>query len=559
MMPSEKWTGHKNPQQAAVRKRVSNSIIFFQGIMASRLRKGNCLMVRFTGISTRILLLLFIAMTGMLLCSATFASSEKYDTFDITYFDSVPYISLVELAETYNVKITYDPLLLSMTVRKGGSKLTLSNLSRIAVFDGSEKNIILPARLLHGAMYAPIPTFLPLFDELITASLMWDEKKRAVRVSGSITNIEKVSYTHFSNGTLINISLSEPLKYTIELSDSKWLTVNFLEGSFNPDTLFSESPSPLILDKRCFQHGEGAQVSFLISTEVEDYSIPPPISPREMLISLHNKRASISEAPAVPPLDILPGENRADDKVWRIDTVIIDPGHGGKDPGAIGQKKTQEKDIVLKVALELKKIIDKRGEIKGVLTRNGDKFVSLKERARIASRENGKLFISIHANANKNKQVRGVEIYFLSVAKTEHAKNVANRENASVRFEENSEEYVGLFNDSNIQKDIMDIMNGIVSSVFLTESQDMCNILLEKACAETRFQKRGVRQAGFYVMLGTQALMPSVLAEIGYISNAREEKQLKRASYQKRIAQSIYDSIILFKQRHERGLFSEGE
>ena len=511
--------------------------------------------------STRIMIIvsLFIALLAVFYSFAACADYDRLDTFNIIYFDSVPYISFVDLAETYGIKISYDPLMLTMTAQRGGTKLTLANLSRIAVLNGSPQNIILPVRLLRGSMFAPIPTFLPLFSELIPATLTWDEKKRAVRTSGITNTIKKVTFERFSNGELIRIGLTEHLKHTVELNQNNWLTVSIIDGSFDPDTLFTADYSPLIRDKRCFQYDGEAQVSFLISDEVSDYSVSPSTAPDEILISLYKKRHTFPAALSQPLFEIQPAVPKVEDKLWRIDTVIIDPGHGGKDSGAVGPNGTKEKDVVLNVARELKKIIDKRGEIKAVLTRKSDIFIPLYQRARIANDNNGKLFISIHANGSPKKNVQGIEVYFLSAAKEEDAKAVAQRENASIKFEENLEHYGILFNNSSLPKDMEDILNDMVSNVFLKESQDMCNVLLDTTCSVTRQKKRGVKQAGFYVMLGTQATMPSILFEMGYISNPQEEKMLKRASYQKRLAQAIYDSIITFKKRHERGLFSRSE
>jgi len=514
-------------------------------------------MMKFTRIM--IIVSLFIAILAVFYISTVCADYDRLDTFNIIYFDSVPYISFVDLAETYKIKISYDPLMLTMTAQRDGTKLKLANLSRIAVLNGSPKNIILPVHLLRGAMFAPIPTFLPLFSELIPATLTWDEKKRAIKISGMINTIKKVTFEHFSNGELIRIGLAEHLRHTVKLNQNRWLTVSIIDGSFNPDTLFTEDYSALIRDKRCFQYDGEAQVSFLISDEVSDYNVSPSTAPDEILISLYKKRPAFPPALSQPFFENQSAEPEVEDNLWKIDTVIIDPGHGGKDSGAVGQNGTMEKDVVLNVARELKNIIDKRGEIKAVLTRDSDIFIPLYQRARIANNNNGKLFISIHANGSPKKNVKGIEVYFLSVAKEEDAKAVAQRENASIKFEENLEYYGILFDNSSLPKDMEDILNDIVSNVFLKESQDMCDLLLDTTCSVTRQKKRGVKQAGFYVMLGTQATMPSVLFEIGYISNIQEERLLKRTSYQKRLAQAIYDSIITFKKRHERGLFSRSE
>jgi len=242
---------------------------------------------------------------------------------------------------------------------------------------------------------------------------------------------------------------------------------------------------------------------------------------------------------------------------WRIDTVVIDPGPGGKDPGAVGSGGTREKDIVLAVALYLRDIIEESGEVRSVLTRDSDVFIPLKERAAIAAREHGKLFISIHVDGHQNRRARGMSAYFLSEAKTEAALEVARRENASLRFEED-ESLASFGMDGSLPdelQDLIDIQMMIHTDVFIGESQDMCAILLDTVSKVTRQENRGVRQGPFYVMLGTQGVMPSVLFETGYISNPDEEKMLKRVSHQKRLAQAIYDAVITFKRRHENGIF----
>jgi N-acetylmuramoyl-L-alanine amidase len=237
---------------------------------------------------------------------------------------------------------------------------------------------------------------------------------------------------------------------------------------------------------------------------------------------------------------------------------VIDPGHGGKDPGAIGRslkQPTYEKDITLAVALELKKIIDQKKEIKGVLTRDSDVFIPLHRRASIAQAARGKLFISIHANASLNPSVSGMEVFFLSQAKTEDAKEVARLENEALKYEENLDSYSRFFDDKDLSKEMMDIHLDMFSNIYLWESQDMSRILIDTIAPMMDQENRGVKQAGFYVMLGTQAYMPSVLFEIGFISNPKEEVMLRRSTYQRKLAQGIYDSIIAFKKRHEGGLF----
>ncbi len=488
------------------------------------------------------------------------SENERFDTFNIVYSGAVPYISVVDLAEKYRLPVSFDPAALSMTAGRGERSVRLVNGSHYVMHEGAIHHIGTPARLIRGAIFAPIPAILPLFSGLLPGGgLSWDVERRAVRVTGVTTNIRKVDYEHYSNGTMIHVRLAEPLEFTSDMREDGWLTLNIPRGSFAPDTLFAANASDLILDINGFQHQDGAHISFLLSEGVHDYSISEADNGREIMVALHRERNDTANAAWRPGTAVIPAEPAPSDRVWRIDTVVIDPGHGGRDSGAVGRSGTKEKDIVLNVARELKSIIDDRGEIKAVLTRQTDEFVPLHERAGIAREAEGKLFISIHANASPNRSARGVEVFFLSAARTKDAEEVARRENAVIEFEENLdsyEHYASLFNDASLPGNFRDIWVEMASNVYLKESQDMCSILLETACSATRLERRGVKQAGFYVMLGTQALMPSVLFEIGFISNPEEEKLLNRASYQKRLATSMYDAILVFKERHERGLFT---
>lgn len=525
----------------------------------------------------------------ILICSVFFlvVSSAAFYTFNISDADTgnstgfniislpennMPYISIIELADKYNVSVSNNPVMLSMSVKRGNDTLTFVNQSPIAVYNNETVNIVFPARLIQGAMFVPAHTALPLFSNLIDGSLSWDDRSKRIDVSGIIYNIDKISLDKREGGTLVGIKLTEPLDITSELTDDfsenvpenvsdkktgkKWLHIEFANGTCNPDSIFADLSTEqkgIIEEIRFSRINGGTKFSFKVSADMESYSIAKSTNPNEILISLRHKRIIESNEPvSIIPHVPLPGIKMRED-LWTIDTVIIDPGHGGKDPGTVGPNGTYEKDIVLKVAKELKKIIDERKEIKAVLTRDKDVFIPLRERAEIADKANGKLFISIHVNAHRNKSASGLEAYFLSEARTENAQRVADRENASALLEDNPEYYS---EESNI---FLKIFSDMQSNVFLKESQYMCQLLLDKTQSSTKQKSRGVKQGVYYVLLGTQAIMPSVLFEIGYISNPSEGKLIKRVSNQKRVAQAIYDAIIDFKKQAERDLILRGE
>ncbi len=225
----------------------------------------------------------------------------------------------------------------------------------------------------------------------------------------------------------------------------------------------------------------------------------------------------------------------------KIDVIVIDPGHGGKDPGAISRHKTREKDIVLAIAKKVARKLRKKG-FKVILTRDDDRFITLGQRARIANKSKCDLFVSIHANYSKGTRAHGIETYFLSEARTKWERSVAAFENSVIKYE--IKEKVG---NKNILKWILGDM---AQNEFLRESQDLAAFVQESIIKKTGSLDRGVKQAGFYVLRGVYA--PSILIETGFITNPREEKLLKSRKYQNKIADGIVTGILKYKSYYER-------
>jgi len=239
-------------------------------------------------------------------------------------------------------------------------------------------------------------------------------------------------------------------------------------------------------------------------------------------------------------IEILFFGEKIKDENRKIKKIVIDPGHGGEDPGAYGKNGTKEKDVNLQVSKILKKLIEKELKIKVILTREKDTFLSLNERSRIANREKADIFLSIHCNASKNPLASGPEVYFLSEAKTDWERAVEALENASLKFEMSEKE----------AKTLLDaILSDLAQTEFLKESQKLAEFLQKKLVSDENFD-RGVKQAGFYVLLG--AYMPSALIEIGFITNPEEEKKLKDKNYIEKICKKILEGLKEFINWYEK-------
>lgn len=229
--------------------------------------------------------------------------------------------------------------------------------------------------------------------------------------------------------------------------------------------------------------------------------------------------------------------NNPANKHLRDVIIVLDAGHGGKDPGARGPAKSREKDVVLAITLKLKQLIDRQPGMRAVLTRSGDYYVGLRERLDIARKYNGDIFVSIHADAFNNPHSNGASVFALSQrgATSEAARWLAEKENYSELGGVN----LGDLDDS----------NGVVRSVLIDLSQtatinaglQMGNRVLRQLDNFTNLHNNHVEQAGFVVLKSTD--IPSILVETGFISNPREEKNLTSFAYQTRLSQAIFQGI----------------
>ena len=226
----------------------------------------------------------------------------------------------------------------------------------------------------------------------------------------------------------------------------------------------------------------------------------------------------------------------------RINTIVIDPGHGGRDPGAVG-KRTQEKVITLDVAKKLKTQLEKELGVNVILTRSTDEFVSLQERTNIANQNKANLFISLHTNGARSRNAHGVEVYIYAAAQTNEERAVAAFENSVVELYEGGLEAVKAYDD------LQFILADLLQSEQHAESTDLAVRLQTELINVSNQLDRGVKQANFYVLRG--AFMPAVLIELGFITNEAEETKLMNKDHQEKLVTAITSGIASFKLKYE--------
>lgn len=298
---------------------------------------------------------------------------------------------------------------------------------------------------------------------------------------------------------LKNSRISKEIKTTLPVGDGILKTVR--AGQFNQDTV------RVVLDLE----------------EIKDFKI------------------FILDDPAKLVIDVYGYEKDANthDLASAVKTIVLDPGHGGHDPGAVGTNDLYEKDVVLDIALKVRTILSENKKFKILLTRDKDVFIPLVERTAFANTKNVDLFISIHVNASPKKTARGVETYLLNWTNDEESIRVAARENA-ISLKKMKEQM-------NKYKSDVDIMlSDLRRDLKRDESIKLANYVQESIVSTlgenyNGIKNLGVKNALFYVLFG--ARMPSVLAEVSFISNPAEENLLSKESYRNYIAQAIANGI----------------
>lgn len=234
--------------------------------------------------------------------------------------------------------------------------------------------------------------------------------------------------------------------------------------------------------------------------------------------------------------------NKPQDK--SILKVVLDPGHGGKDPGAVGKTiKAREKDINLAVTYKLKTMLEKELGVKVLLTRSDDSYVTLGSRTRFANDNKADLFVSLHTNAAANRTGYGIETYYLATSVNSSSRAVEALENDVVELYEGA-------GAKQKYDDLAFILSDLSQAEHLDGSNQLATLVHENLILGTRNNDRGVRQADFYVLRG--AFMPAILVELGFISNQNEEAKLVTPEYQERLARTIFEGIKRFKHRYDR-------
>ena len=470
-----------------------------------------------------------------------FEGEYERESISAVVRDGVVYVSLQELGELLHLRTFYSPKNKKMVLRVGSRAVKVTAMNPFVMVDTDVRQMALSTKVVDGRIYAPLALFLDAVGPYLPGEFSFHQASRELRIRRVLYNITGVEVEEKLNGILVRFVTTKDFQ-TADIATSinrKWLNVTLYGGTLDTLQIALEGGSGIVEKIMPFQFEKSAQVSLLLKRDVVDPRVY--IDKGEVVISMRSSGTFDTSMIA---------SSDAERRRWLIDRIIIDPGHGGKDPGCVGRSGVKEKDINLDIAKRLKRLLEQRLKVDVLMTREEDKFVGLKERTQFANTNEGKLFISIHCNANESSRVRGFATYILGTEKSEEALAVAEKENSVIEFEEDVEVYKEY-------QEAAHILNAIAQNTHLKESEDLARMMCESVTKHTTLPKLGkgiYHHHLFYGLVG--AAMPKVLVESAFISNSVDERYLRVRANRQKIAEALYESIKRFKKEYEKEIGS---
>jgi len=406
-------------------------------------------------------------------------------------------------------------------------------------------------------LYFPIDNLTKLYNRLSGISLDYNSKTNTLSIPApanppipkKLLTGSSLAISKKANGYTIKIPLKQNYKISHKYHrDENLIVIKFMSGDLNLK-ITERANDNEIIEKVLFKnHPSSSELKLFLNQEIESADVFYSERNKELFVLLFKKFNVDSLFKSERRKKTLENNLDRKRKKWELNNIIIDPGHGGKDPGCIGITKKYEKHIVLNLALKLGKLIEKRTDIKVHYTRKDDTFIPIYKRGQIANEKKGNLFISLHCNSNptRNPKINGFEAYILRPGRTEEAIAVAELENSVIKYEEGYKERYKHLSDENF------ILTAMAQNAYVKFSETLAEKLCGNVEKNLPLKNNGVLQAGFYVLVG--ASMPSVLVECGYLSNKKDESFLYSSSGQQKLAESIFKSILAYKAEYEKSL-----
>ena len=470
--------------------------------------------------------------------------------------EGTTYFSLKDFADVLSINYYYNENSQKIEIKQDNYSLIISARNPFFVLKERQTNqesvIQLPTStyLINSKVFVPLKYSLATFQKILGISLRYEEPNKilvgdaVINPDQPLTGTSKFNITGIiieekANGTLIRVKSNKRIpSYHSSLKDGV-LSLIFRSVNVDIENVKFLGGSGVVKKIGSKNIGADAQIDISVGREYSTNEVMNIDNSNDLQITIHNKLFKKDNI-----------TNKLKEK-WEFDVIVIDAGHGGKDAGAIGVNGVKEKDINLGIALQLGKLIEENlKDVKVIYTRKNDTFIDLYKRGKIANENDGKLFISIHCNSTPKKpsDANGFEVYLLRPGRTKEAISIAEFENSVIQYENNPNRYEKL-TDENF------ILVSMAHSSYMKYSERFADYLQKEFNKHPNLSSRGVKQAGFYVLVG--ASMPSVLIESGFVSNSKDVKYLSSSAGQKKFAEFVFNAIKKYKESYALEMESE--
>lgn len=434
-----------------------------------------------------------------------------------------PYVELDRVAATLQTRLDATPSSIRAYLRTPGHVVTFTRNWAQVVVDGKPVVLDAPVRVKAGVWLVPeifVARVLPRLASAPASPAAVSPQAAAPPVA-----LEDLRFRSYPSFTRVVLETAEAVEYRIESGGARETRVRIAGLAGEPRA--EEIRDGLIAELRLEREGAEAVLRVIFEDGAGELKALTLADPHRLVLDFLRAGQEVArdQAQASP-----------------LNTIVLDAGHGGHDPGAVGPTGLQEKELVLDIAKRVARLLEERLKVRVLLSREDDRFVPLRDRTSLANRARADLFVSIHANAHW-RSTSGVETYFLSSEATDNeARQAAARENSVIELE------------APTPRAKVDMVKAILwelaQSAFQQESSRLAEIVQNSMTQSLRLPNRGVKQAGFYVLGG--AAMPAVLIEIGFVTNPREERRLRNSRYRDEIARAIFAGLAEYKRHWDQ-------
>lgn len=445
------------------------------------------------------------------------------------------YLRSADVADVFGARRVWQDAVQRLTLELATTSVRLAAGSRLVVVGLEERLLPVPLLAAEGELWLPMVLVTDVLAPRAGLTVRWDAAALRLDLGTLDANVVGLDVVPGEGSTTVTLVCNEPLGFRASHADQGLVEIKIYDGRVDPAAVALGAAQGLVQSVHSRQEDGYAVVAVQLDDLATGSRTEATDGGRRIVLTVEDQRlGALPEPEPRGQAHVAVEAKRLEtSSALRVETVVLDPGHGGGDVGVAGPSGSREKDVNLDVARALARYLRQEGDLKVVLTREDDRSLELADRAEIANRAGGDLFVSVHCNGWFDRDAAGLETYFLSPAKTNWSKSVEQAENQAAPAD-----------------DVEFIVWELVQNKFISSSSELAEVVQHEACVSLGLPDRGVKQAGFRVLVG--AYMPAILVEVGFLSNPTEETLLLSRDYQQRLARAIGDAILSYREHLSR-------